>query len=88
MKNSEHFECRCGSPEHLLTFRLWEDKYGMDLYAYVLLNPEPFYKRIWLGIKYIFGYTSRYGHFDEFILDPTDRDRLIDLLNKYKENQK
>lgn len=88
MKNSEHFECRCYSPEHLLTFRYWKDEHGAELYAYVFLRPEPFYKRIWLGIKYIFGYTSKYGYFDEFILDPKDVDRMIGLLSRYKEEMK
>lgn len=85
---NEYFECSCHSPEHLLNFKLLEDKYGAELCAYVFLNPEPFYKRIWLGIKYIFGYTCKYGYFDEFILDRKDVDRLINLLNKYKESLK
>jgi hypothetical protein len=54
----------------------------------VFLRPESFYKRIWLGIKYIFGYTCRYGYFDEFILDPKDVDRMIGLLTNYKEGLK
>jgi hypothetical protein len=84
MKDSNHyFECHCHSPEHLLKFVLWED--DPMLFAYVFLNPEPFYKRIWLGIKYIFGYSSRYGYFDEFILNPKDADRFIEILNRYKE---
>lgn len=87
MKN-EHFECHCHSPEHLLTFRHWDDGNDAELYAYVFLRPESFYKRIWLGIKYIFGYTCRYGYFDEFILDPKDVDRMIGLLTNYKEGLK
>jgi hypothetical protein len=85
---NEYFECSCHSPEHLLTFRFWEDKYGSEVSAYVFLRPEPFHKRIWAGIKYIFGYTCKYGYFDEFILDRKDVDRMMDLLNKYKESDK
>lgn len=91
MKNINHyFECRCSSPEHLLKFVLWksDNEEDSELYAYVFLNPEPFYKRIWKGLKYIFGYSSRYGYFDEFILDPKDVDRFIILLNRYKEGLK
>lgn len=85
---SEYFECSCHSPEHLLTFKYWKDENDAELYAYVFLRPEPFYKRIWLGIKYILGYTSRYGYFDEFILAPEDVDRMIGLLSHYKEDVK
>lgn len=88
MSMEEHyFECDCYSPEHLLQFKLF-DTIGEDhktLSAYVFLNPEPWYKRIWIAVKYIFGYKCRYGHFDEFILNPEDVDKFINLLNKLKE---
>lgn len=80
------FECHCHSPEHLLRFYLEEEgnreKY---LYASVFLNEDRFFKRLWQGLKYIFGYKCKYGHFDEFILNPEDADRFIDMLKKFKE---
>lgn len=82
---SEYFECRCHSPEHILSFKLFDYDDEPELYAYVLLIPEPFFKRVYNGIKYIFGYTSKYGHFDEFIFNPEDTDRIIELFAKYKE---
>jgi hypothetical protein len=82
--NEEYFECACHSPEHLLQFKFFEDDPKM-ICAYVFLRPEPFYKRIWNGLKYIFGYTSKYGYFDEFILRNEDADRFIKLINKLKE---
>lgn len=82
--NEEYFECACHSPEHLLQFKFFDDDPKM-VCAYVFLRPEPFYKRIWLGIKYIFGYSSKYGYFDEFILRNEDADKFIELINKLKE---
>lgn len=82
MLKCEYFECSCKSPEHTLRFMLCDD----ELYAYVFLRPEPLYKRIWNAVKYVFGYQCAYGHFDEFILHYNDADRLVTLLNKYKEN--
>lgn len=78
----KYFECACYSPEHTLRFLVSDE----NLYAYVFLNPDPLHRRIWNAVKYVFGYQCAYGHFDEFILRPADADRLITLLNKYKEN--
>jgi hypothetical protein len=38
------------------------------------------------GIKYIFGYKSRYGAWDEFLLNPEDADKLQDVVNYLKKN--
>ena len=82
----EYFECACHSPEHLLQFKFFDDDPDPKIVcAYVFLRPEPFYKRIYKGIKYIFGYSSKYGYFDEFILRNEDADKFIELINKLKE---
>lgn len=83
MKN-EYFECRCHSPEHTLAFYLDEEEPKM-LYGVIFLNSGSFFTRICNSIKYIFGYKCKYGHFDEFIVDPENAQRLIDLLEKIKE---
>lgn len=78
--NSEYFECRCFSDEHTLRFALDED-HG-DIFAGVFLhNWEPFYKRVWIAIKYIFGYKCRYGHWDTFMMKSEDYNRLRALLD-------
>ena len=44
-------------------------------------------KRLKNGIMYIFGYKSKYGHFDEFIFRPEHSDKLkeiSDILSKNK----
>lgn len=82
---TEYLECHCHSPEHTLTFHVWDDEKPPMLFVHVFLRPEPFYKRIWNGLKYIFGYQCQYGHFDEFILNPKDVDRFIEMLNSVKQ---
>ena len=75
----EYMECQCMSPEHLVKFHL--DLEDGDLCLdFHLANWLPWYKRIWVAIKYIFGYTSKYGHFDELIFKDQDVDKLIELL--------
>lgn len=83
MSERIYFECHCQSPEHTLHFWMDEDNPPL-LNAYVFLNADPWWKRIWQGIKHVFGYKCRYGHFDEFIFNPKDCDRFIEMLQQYK----
>jgi hypothetical protein len=39
---------------------------------------------MWVAIKYVFGYTCKYGHWDCFIMQPKDAQRLKDMLGKLK----
>jgi len=39
------------------------------------------------GIKYIFGYQSKYGAFDEFIINPKDANKLEKIV-KYLKSDK
>jgi hypothetical protein len=84
MDRPEYFECRCGSPEHSLRFWLDEDPEFPCIYVSVFLSEHPWYRRLASSIRYLFGHKSMYGHFEEFILHPEDRDRLVELLKKLK----
>jgi len=79
---NEIIVCECGSPEHqvLLTQIPYDDDYLNKCYAPHLheelkdemfirihLCKRPFWQRVKYGIKYIFGYKSKYGAFDEII---------------------
>jgi hypothetical protein len=55
------------------------------VYVHVHLNKKPFWERLKYGIKYIFGYKSRYGAFDEFIFSPDDAERLQSVVNYLKQ---
>jgi hypothetical protein len=74
----QHFDCDCGSDEH--TFNFVFDKEEGELYLNVYLNQyHNVFKRIWVAIKYVFGYTSKWGHWDTTILDRASTERLRDL---------
>ena len=45
-----------------------------------LTHYEGFWKRLWFGLKYAFGYKSRFGAFDEFIFKPEDLEQLKTFL--------
>lgn len=74
----EYIECACHSPDHTMRFHI-ED--GV-IYLTVHLTHNTFYGRLRKGIAYILGYTSRYGHFDEFIISQKERTKLLEILNE------
>lgn len=89
-----HFECECHSTEHMVRFVVdpghlpqKEDKYGWppELYTEIqMIQWRPWYKRLWVAIKYLFGYRSTYGHWDCWILKDEDADKLQNVLTEYK----
>lgn len=81
---NELFICQCHNTEHQLIFSY--DKDWEEVFVSVHLIPESnIFKRIWIEIKYIFNYRSRYGHFDEFILKKSDANRLQKIINFLKD---
>lgn len=82
-KMNDMFICSCNNTEHHLVFNY--DKELNAVYCDVHLIPEHnIFKRMWIAIKYIFGHRSKYGHFDEFIFNPEDADRLQKIVNHLK----
>ena len=74
--------CECYSPHHLI--RLEQSEWrkdnkliNVDILVQPLLNPnQSFWQRLWIGICYIFGHESKFGCFEEIILN-TDKCRQI-----------
>ena len=58
------------------------------VYCSVFLNRFPFWKRLKIGLRYIFGKEpSSLGYFDEFVFTPDDGVKL-EQLAKYLNNIK
>lgn len=88
MKNDNEFllVCECSSLEHQMVFR-W-DNADNEVYANVhLADYKGFWKRLWHGLKYAFGYKSRYGEFDEVILRKEDAANLQKVVDYLKSKQ-
>ena len=79
---NELFICQCHNTEHQLIFSYFPD--SDNVFVSVHLIPNGFLKRIWSAIKYIFGYRSRYGHFDEFVFNKADVNKLQKVVNHLK----
>jgi len=86
---TKYFECACFSPEHTIRFVIDNDLEDPSLYLEVqLIQYRNFFQRIWVAIKYIFGYRSSCGHWDCWMLDQRDTAGIIDLLQKHQELMK
>jgi hypothetical protein len=90
----EIFICECHSTEHQMLVSYIEGEQHEDWVEEDLLtfevhlgNYKSFWKRAWAGIKYIFGHTSRYGHWDSILFNPNDCERMIEFLEKFKKGR-
>lgn len=82
------FICQCNSLEHQYSFYFSKDD---GLYCEPHLSTYlPFYKRFILGMKYIFGYKTKYGSWDSFLFKNEDLNKLglyIEILKSEKLNE-
>lgn len=70
-------DCGCYNIAHKLYFSANDE----ELYITHFLETGPFLRRFIIGIKYIFGFKCRYGHFNETVLLPEQIKELKDFLN-------
>jgi len=91
MENQEVLICECHSTDHQILF-MWEYEPFIDdqlVFMHIhLANYKSFWKRLWYGLAYAFGRKSRFGAFDEIILNPKDADKLQRVVNHLKNIEK
>jgi hypothetical protein len=79
MRN-KYVECMCSTPSHTLLFTR-DDEGDCEVYVSYQLNTyHAWYTRIWLAIKYVFGYSNRYGNWDCTLLDKAKVEELVAFL--------
>jgi hypothetical protein len=75
------FICECHSLDHQVSF--WYDEEYDQLYCEPhLVSSNNVFKRCWIGIRYIFGYKSRYGEWDSTIFKTKDMVALRQFLEE------
>lgn len=75
-----YVECDCHGDEHVLRFAFDPDE--GELYTSTFLcHYQRWYKRVWPAIKHIFGYKSRYGHFDNTVISGDNLYELRDIVD-------
>lgn len=76
--------CECNSIEHNVIF--WYDDEYRELYCEPhLTTHRNFFKRLWHGLKYAFGYKSRFGDWDSTVFKEDDLIKLKDKLNSLEQ---
>jgi hypothetical protein len=76
-----YFDCECHSDEHVFSF-VFDPEDGELILSTYLHQYQGFFKRIWTAVKYVFGYKSKYGHWDTTLLDAESIERLRDLCQR------
>lgn len=74
--------CECNSSEHQFTIAYSNDKDDEFYLTTHLTTYHHFFKRVWIGIKYAFGYKCRYGNFDTVIISRIESKRIIEYLTQ------
>jgi hypothetical protein len=85
LEETEILLCKCHSSEHQIL--IYYDEDDKMLYLSIHLTERGFWRRLKYGIKYIFGYHCRYGHWDEFIFNENDADKLQAMADALKSTQ-
>jgi len=83
---THYFDCECESVEH--TIRFVCDEYEPDdkeLFVEVqLMQHRSFVKRLWVALRYVFGYQCKYGHWDTTTFKQEDLVKLQELAERAK----
>ena len=74
--------CGCGDPAHHLLFTFDPDVH--QVWLHYQLELDPWYRRLWLGIKYIFGYQSIYGMYGELLINENNIDSFEKIVEHVK----
>jgi hypothetical protein len=74
--------CECKSLDHQVVLVKFTDEEEVYLEVH-LTTHRNFGQRLWYGLKYAFGYKSRVGAWDEFILGSTQ----LNQIKKFIENE-
>lgn len=79
---TQSFRCACNDPEHSIEFVYSPE--DDDFWINVHLQDLPFFQRIKNAIKYVFGYKTDFGCFGCWMLNSSDIDNLIAMLQSKK----
>ena len=79
MKTFDVLICGCSSLEHQIIVRYDND--NDTVYCGIHLKRIGFWKRLIHAVRYVFGYKSKYGDFEEFILKKEHAHQLLNIIN-------
>ena len=83
----EFLTCECHMPEHIIVISVSDNSYNNEIYPPDLIFEmqarrwEPFWRRIWTALKYMFGAELVW---DETIVTKDDIPKLENAIKHYK----
>ncbi|MFA5166641.1 MAG: hypothetical protein WC449_05150 [Candidatus Paceibacterota bacterium] len=81
--------CSCNGLEHIIRFsNYFECGDPEEVVVDFHLAKKPFLQRVVYAVKYVFGYQSKYGAFDEILLDVESVSRLQEFLTEFQKEKK
>ena len=80
--------CSCGDLRHQIVFSTFEfvtstGKTEKDCYLQVFLNKHNFFTRLLIGIKYILGFQSKFGVFEEFVINEENAIKIKNCMESF-----
>lgn len=75
-----YIECACMTTSH--TLRFFKDEDTKQVYVECFLAKGTFWKRLWYALRYIAGKQSRFGAFEETILDLEAQNKIVRFLTE------
>lgn len=79
----EYVECDCSCACHTLRFTWDPDPEYPEVYVSMFLGHFGFFRRLWLAIKYLFGFKCSYGHFCEAVLIHSQLEKIRFLCDGF-----
>jgi len=79
--NVKYIDCACKSPDHVIRLGKFDDEDEAWLEVQ-LPSYHNVFKRIWMAIKYVFGYKCRYGYWDCFIIHKEEAEQIREFLRE------
>lgn len=78
--------CDCGSAEHQLILSYCDDEEPEFQMMYVQIHLTTYkniVKRILRAVRYVFGYKSKYGDWDEIVVSPQTAVDVIAFIERF-----
>lgn len=81
--------CDCGQFDHqvMLSYYCWDDD-DQEIILEFRLCPGGFLHRLKQAIKHVFGWRSRYGDYDEVVINKEDAQEIITFLERCVETDR
>ena len=80
--------CSCGDVNHQLIISTFEyttsnGKDDIDCFIQIHLNKHNFWNRLKIGLKYILGFPSKFGAFDEIVVNQENATKIKNCMEYY-----